>query len=152
MAKQERYIVLSLGDDDAGAPTLEAAPRPRDSRPDDFLGARRKGGAAKPKVGVEVRPLAGKDRERIETSSKHFAARPMPVRLIKPMDRARGKVKKSAGSVVWGVTAVGADKSARTGKGVVVAVLDTGIAKDFKTHPAFKGVDVVLRNFTKEAS
>ena len=145
MAKNDRFIVLSLGGEDAGAPTRDFSPGPRRA-------ARGPAPAARPKLGVEVKPLAGKDRERIEASPKHFSARPMPIKLIRPASRAKGKVAKKAAPSEWGVTAVGADRSARTGKGVVVAVLDTGIAKDFKAHPAFKGIDVVLRNFTKEAA
>ena len=45
----------------------------------------------------------------------------------------------------WGVTAVGADRSARTGAGVTVAVLDTGVDA---SHPAFAGVDVVALDFS----
>jgi subtilisin family serine protease len=49
----------------------------------------------------------------------------------------------------WGVTAVGADGSARTGAGVAVAVLDTGIDRD---HPAFAGVDLVEEDFTGDGN
>src|SRR5262249_34921040 len=45
----------------------------------------------------------------------------------------------------WGVPAVGAAVSPFTGKGVTVAVLDTGIDK---AHPAFSGLEIIGRNFT----
>jgi subtilisin family serine protease len=47
--------------------------------------------------------------------------------------------------VAWGVAAVGADTSPFDGSGVVVAVLDTGIAS---THAAFAGIEIVEKDFT----
>jgi len=71
----------------------------------------------------------------------------MPLRLIAPVNiRATTSIDNAL--VAWGVTAVGADHSAYTGKDVVVAVLDTGIDAD---HPAFEGVELIKRNFTEEA-
>jgi len=75
------------------------------------------------------------------------AAPPMPVQLIKAID---GSATGRSASVSWGVEAVGAAKSAFTGSGMTVAVLDTGIDKNWKKHPAFAGVDVIPRNFTSE--
>ncbi|TRW47393.1 S8 family peptidase [Georgenia yuyongxinii] len=66
----------------------------------------------------------------------------MPTRLIFPV--AGQAVDRSPGPSTWGVRAVGADVSPRTGAGVTVAVLDTGIDA---AHPAFVGVDLVQRNF-----
>ncbi|MBL9020872.1 MAG: S8 family serine peptidase [Myxococcales bacterium] len=63
----------------------------------------------------------------------------MPTRLVEPTLRA------SADASAWGVKAVGADVTPRTGAGVVVAVLDTGIDS---AHPAFAGVDLVQRDFS----
>lgn len=51
----------------------------------------------------------------------------------------------TAGQSTWGVAAVGADVSQRTGAGVVVSVLDTGIDN---THPAFQGVTLIEMDFT----
>lgn len=50
-----------------------------------------------------------------------------------------------AASVTWGVKAVGADVSARTGAGITVAVLDTGIDS---AHPAFTGVTLTEKDFS----
>ncbi len=49
-------------------------------------------------------------------------------------------------SVSWGIEAIGASlTSASAGKDIVVAVLDTGIVP---SHPAFRGMNMVLENFT----
>lgn len=62
----------------------------------------------------------------------------MPTRLVEP-------VASSEAAAAWGIGAVGADTSARTGAGVVVAVLDTGIDAG---HPAFAGVTLTEIDFT----
>ncbi|MCI4665624.1 MAG: S8 family serine peptidase [Neomegalonema sp.] len=49
-----------------------------------------------------------------------------------------------AGEATWGVNAVGALESGYTGKGVKVAVLDTGM--DFK-HPDFEGREIISESF-----
>ncbi len=76
----------------------------------------------------------------------------MPVQLVRPMavsdDPDRVDVSPANGS--WGVDAVGARRSGLTGRGVVVAILDTGIVA---AHPAFAGVEFQaddLKNFTEE--
>jgi subtilisin family serine protease len=68
----------------------------------------------------------------------------MPTRLIFPVTAPEAVTAVEAGPT-WGVTAVGADTSARTGAGVTVAVLDTGIDA---AHPAFAGLTVVEEDFT----
>lgn len=75
----------------------------------------------------------------------------MPTTLIRPVemgdtDGGGGEGGDAAASTTaWGVTAVGADACARTGAGVVVSVLDTGIDAG---HPAFAGVTVVQEDFS----
>lgn len=73
----------------------------------------------------------------------------MPTMLVRPVtDGESGPTAAgdpAPGGVAWGVSAVGADNSARTGAGVVVAVLDTGIDA---THPAFAGVTLVQMDFS----
>lgn len=64
----------------------------------------------------------------------------MPTRLVEPVASS-----EAAATAAWGIGAVGADTSARTGAGVVVAVLDTGIDAD---HPAFAGVTLTQIDFT----
>ncbi|MCP1469024.1 subtilisin family serine protease [Sphingobium sp. OAS761] len=68
--------------------------------------------------------------------------RAMPVRLIAYGDR---EPVPAAMGASWGIAATGADRSPRTGNGVTVAVLDTGINKK---HPAFAGMELVCRDFT----
>lgn len=65
----------------------------------------------------------------------------MPTRLIKPLEAGPG------GGTAWGVTAVGADQSSCDGRGVRVAVLDTGIAAD---HAAFAHANIRQKDFTGE--
>ncbi len=64
----------------------------------------------------------------------------MPIRLIKPL-QATGESTGAA----WGLDAIGAKTSSFTGRGVTVAVLDTGIDA---SHPAFEGVDIEQRDFS----
>src|SRR4051812_3672156 len=78
------------------------------------------------------------------------AARPMPLALIEPVRSVpfAGPAAAAAdggASPTWGVRAVKADTSPFSGKGVRVAVLDTGIDAG---HRAFAGVAIVGRNFT----
>jgi subtilisin family serine protease len=74
------------------------------------------------------------------------AARPMPMKLVRPVAVDEAQAPASHGAS-WGVEAVGALASPFTGDGVKVAVLDTGIDAD---HPAFEGVTVTQRDFTGE--
>ena len=55
--------------------------------------------------------------------------------LIAPLEDSG--TEPSAADNAWGIAAVGADTSPHEGKGVTVAILDTGIDKD---HAAFKGL------------
>ena len=75
----------------------------------------------------------------------------MPTRLVFPVEAppetgpSTGGPAAAAGDSTWGVAAVGADKSSRTGSGAVVSILDTGIDA---THPAFTGVEIVQEDFS----
>ncbi|MGC4042680.1 MAG: S8 family serine peptidase [Armatimonas sp.] len=103
-------------------------------------------------VVVEQADLAPRDLPIVTRDSDVLAVAPvMPMRLIEPVESqptATDVVTTAAGDVAWGVHAVGADTSPRTGAGVVVAVLDTGIDPN---HVAFAGVNLVRRNFTTES-
>jgi subtilisin family serine protease len=72
----------------------------------------------------------------------------MPMKLVEPRAASPG-LAPEAGPATWGVKAVGADTSPFTGAGVTVAVLDTGIDA---AHPAFAGVNLVVRDFTGAGS
>lgn len=78
------------------------------------------------------------------------AAEVMCTRLLAPvseaaLDPGATAVAGSRRRQSWGVAAVGADRSKYTGADVSVALLDTGIDA---SHPAFRGVDLVERDFT----
>lgn len=106
------------------------------------LAAEESAAASEPRIDV-----ADMTKAEIEDVSRdprvHAVAPVMPTRLVEPREGAQDQ--ESEGGTTWGVRAVGAHASARTGAGVGVAVLDTGIDAD---HPAFAGVEVVERDFT----
>lgn len=108
--------------------------------------------AVQPELSVEVRSL---DRSRAADLSKMAdvvaSAPSIPTVLLKEMhDTSSATVATLAQQqVAWGVRAVGADTSRFTGKGIVVAVLDTGIDRN---HPAFVGMNLVEKDFTGEGN
>ncbi|MBM9512842.1 S8 family peptidase [Desulfogranum marinum] len=75
----------------------------------------------------------------------HAMAPVMPTRLIAPVVMVEPQEDKPA----WGISAVGADGSAYTGKGVLVSVLDTGIDSN---HTAFAGVNLVEKDFSGDGN
>jgi subtilisin family serine protease len=91
---------------------------------------------------VDVEELAKEDVRVLARDPQVWALAPvMPTRLVLPVDLGDAE----AATTAWGIGAVGADSSSRTGAGVVVAVLDTGIDAG---HPAFAGVTLVEEDFT----
>ncbi|MDJ0735855.1 MAG: S8 family serine peptidase [Nostocaceae cyanobacterium] len=72
----------------------------------------------------------------------------MPVHLIEPVATEAADTGEET-EATWGVIATGANQSPYTGKGITVAVLDTGIDAN---HEAFKGVQVVEKDFTGEGN
>lgn len=106
-----------------------------------------RGGAeasAAPGMTLEVQTLDHREwPDLLQDKGVQLAAPSMPMRLIRPVRRS--EAGPAATGPTWGVRAVGADRSPQTGKGVTVAVLDTGIDPE---HPAFAGVELVRRDFT----
>jgi subtilisin family serine protease len=64
----------------------------------------------------------------------------VPTRLIHPIS-----IENASSENSWGISAINAENSKFDGKGVTVAILDTGIDRQ---HPAFAGVSVLEEDFT----
>ena len=105
-----------------------------------------------PDIAVEVRSIDRSHLVDVSSAANVVAvAESIPTVLLKEMhDTSSARAATLAnGQVAWGVHAVGADTSPYTGKGVVVAVLDTGIDHD---HPAFAGIELIEEDFTGEGN
>lgn len=74
----------------------------------------------------------------------HVAVPVMPLRLVEPQE---SDAEAHGEGSTWGIKAVGAESSPFGGRGVTVAVLDTGIDAE---HPAFADVEIVQKDFTGE--
>jgi len=108
--------------------------------PFEAVAAAREDGPSEPRVDVEE--LSKEDVRQVARDPQVRALAPiMPTRLVEPAEVSDA----AASTTAWGVTAVGADTSDRTGTGVDVAILDTGIDAG---HPAFAGVTLVQEDFT----
>lgn len=70
----------------------------------------------------------------------------IPTVLVEPFE---SESTEESSTVAWGIEAVNASNSAFSGKGVKVAVLDTGIDR---SHEAFHGVNLIEKNFTDESA
>jgi subtilisin family serine protease len=107
--------------------------------------SRRRSSASIPQIDVERVDRRGLS-ELLQEPDVAAVSPVMPTRLIEP--RA-AQVEPREAAVAWGIEAVGAAESRYSGQGVAVAVLDTGIDAD---HPAFDGVTVSERNFTRSGA
>lgn len=129
-----RYTILR---DLSGASTAEPLDSGRTGGRASLQARRR----ASPEPRVDVERLAPAAVRRLARDSEVVGIAPvMPTRLIRPFE-----VTAAAATDAWGIGAVGADRTAASGAGVVVAVLDTGIDAG---HPAFAGVELVQRDFS----
>jgi subtilisin family serine protease len=105
------------------------------------------GAGAPPKnLDLEVKDTSADERRELKSRPGTLVAPSMPMNLIKSFSAGAGAKPPKAS---WGIAAVKAHESAFSGKGVTVAVLDTGIDSE---HPAFKveGLELVTENFTEE--
>jgi subtilisin family serine protease len=94
---------------------------------------------------VDVEQLDKADVRSLSRDPEVRAVAPvMPTTLIHPVSEPEDELTSATGAT-WGVTAVGADRSLRTGAGVVVAVLDTGIDA---AHSAFTGMELTQVDFS----
>lgn len=89
---------------------------------------------------LTVEDLEDSDVAEIGRDPRADIAPVMPTKLVRPLD-----LGDDDGGDIWGIAAVGADTCRYTGKGVRVAVLDTGIEEK---HPAFQGVRFTTCDFT----
>ncbi len=138
--KKDRFIVLRQATGTGGTAEISSAPPPRMGVGPEV--------AAAPSMTLEVHTLDARELpDLLQEKDVQMAAPSMPMRLIRPVRRS--DVSATATGPTWGVQAVGADHSPYSGKGVTVAVLDTGIDPE---HPAFAGMTLVRRDFTRAGS
>jgi subtilisin family serine protease len=130
---KEKYIILR-----------EPAARPRGPMAGPAGGTSTRAG-----LQVEIDELDRRTSRAVAAKKDVRAVAPViPMRLILPVPRPEDTVQPAAGTA-WGITAVKADTSTFDGTDVIVAILDTGIAKN---HPAFAGVTLVEEDFTGEGN
>jgi len=107
--------------------------------------------AEPPRPAVHLEKLTAQELQELSAEPEFVAAAEvMATRLLSPVAEAAAapdaiSVEGRRQRQSWGVAAVGADRSKYTGADVSVALLDTGIDA---AHPAFRGVDLVERDFT----
>ena len=104
--------------------------------------------ANEPQFRVEVESLGreGADAARRDPRTIGVGST-MDIVLIAPL--ASPENGDDPSGTTWGVATTGAETSAVSGKGVSVAVLDTGIDRQ---HAAFDGVEIEERDFTGQGN
>ena len=102
-------------------------------------------------IDFSIQSVDDQQRAELDQNPEYLVADKMGLSLIRPTGATTEHpaiVPTDDGNVTWGVKAVGASQGGFDGQGVKVAVLDTGIDKDYATHPAFQGVNIETKNFS----
>ena len=101
---------------------------------------------------VEIIDLTERELADVRRNPSVFdIALPMPIQMIRPVAQAEAAMVPKP-EFSWGVQAVGAADCDFSGDGITVAILDTGIDKEYAQHPAFAGLKKIdVENFTTEA-
>jgi subtilisin family serine protease len=130
--EEHRYIVFELqSPEDVGEEDYRLGPSATE---------------APPSAAISLASLSDSDADDARRAPGQIVAEPVPTQLIQPVSMSTANVGSGPGTA-WGVDAVGATQAPFAGKGVKVAVLDTGIDA---SHPAFTGVTITQRDFTGE--
>lgn len=92
--------------------------------------------------------LSSKQIEDLKKDNSQFIsfAPAMPVKLLKPIAKS---VPQNNNQLLWNIETVCPERSSYTGKGIICAVLDTGIDK---SSEAFKGITLIEKDFTTEGN
>lgn len=126
-----KYVVLRnlnrqrLADDDSRSPTASS-------------------GGDGPDLKVSVCDSEEARRIQREDATVIGISRALPFDLIEPQTKGADAAGPAG---AWGCAALDASHDDWTGKGVCVAVLDTGVSKNWRNFSAFKGVEIEAENF-----
>jgi hypothetical protein len=122
--------------------------RPRPHAPDDGLERRAVRGLEavdRPAIRVTSSRLEPREVAELQRDPDTLLAPEMPLTLCRPVATPSPPAQGA-----WGLAAVGASSSPCDGRGIAVAVLDTGIDR---THPAFAGIATLTeQDFTGEGN
>ncbi|HWQ14174.1 MAG TPA: S8 family serine peptidase [Roseiflexaceae bacterium] len=138
---QDTYLILRITDVQP-VPGTSLEPTDRDVTPAP-------GAGAVVEYQVDTATLDPRDERDLRRDPQVAAvALPMPLALIQPVAAATpaGDLGHMHGAA-WGIVVTGALQSPYAGRGVTVAVLDTGIDAG---HEAFRGIELIQRDFTGE--